>query len=376
MVPMTRPEFRRIHPATPQRWGVLAMMLVGLVLLWGCGGSDETSSEEELPPLLGSERIHVRHILVQYAGAYGAPADVHRSRASADSLIRSLHDRAAAGEDFADLARRYSDDVSGKDGGAIAALREGDAPPIFLRTAMALAPGALSEVFESPLGFHLVQRRNMDPIAAQHILIAYQGAVNAPDSLRRTRQEALDLAERVHAEVNHPDASFAVAARIYSDDEKTRPRNGFLGTFVRGTMDTNFEEAAFALKEFEISPVVETPYGFHIIRRVPDVTIRVAHILVTYRGTGAIDEKPRTREEALQRALDVDFRAKQGEDFGKLALEFSDDRRTNEKGGRLSPLRFGQAVAEFEDAAFNLSIGEVSDVVETQFGFHVIKRLY
>jgi peptidyl-prolyl cis-trans isomerase SurA len=344
--------------------------------LWGCGGSDEPQTDEELPPLIGSERVFVRHILVQYAGAYGAPAEISRSRASADSLIRSLRERAAGGEDFSGLAERYSDDPSKKDGGAIAALREGDAPPVFLRTAVELQPGALSEVFESPLGFHLIKRRNMESVAAQHILISFQGAKAAPDSLRRTRQEALDLAERIHAEVNHPDASFAVAARIYSDDPQTRFRNGFVGTFQRGQMDKNFEQAAFALREFEISPIVETPYGFHIIRRVPDLTIRVAHILVTYTGTGAIDEQQRTREEALQRALDVAFRAKQGEDFGELALEFSDDKRTNENGGRLAPLRFGHAVAEFEDAAFNLAVGEVSDVVETEFGFHVIKRIY
>jgi parvulin-like peptidyl-prolyl isomerase len=200
--------------------------------------------------------------------------------------------------------------------------------------------------------------------------------VNAPDSLRRTRAEALDLVDRVHAEVSHPDASFPVAAQRYSDDAQTAYRGGFLGTFLPGQMDKNFEAAAYALKEFEISAVVETPYGFHVIRRVPDLTVRVAHVLVSFSGTGEIDEAARSRDAALQLAFDVAFRARQGEDFGELAREFSDDSRTKEKGGRLPPLRFGHAVPRFEDAAFSLAIGQVSDVVETDFGFHVIKRIY
>jgi peptidyl-prolyl cis-trans isomerase SurA len=344
-------------------------------ILWGCGESEKQPDLEQAP-LIGNERIFVRHILVQYAGCYGAGPQIKRSRAQADSLARGLQQQASGGASFQELASRYSDDVSGKDGGAIAPLRQDDAPPLFLRTAMELQPGAISEVFETQLGFHIIERRNLDPCAAQHILVTFQGAVNAPDSLRRTRAEALERVERIYADVNHPDASFSVAARLHSDDQLTRYQNGFLGTFVRGKMDPSFEEAAFALKEFQIAPIVETPYGFHIIRRVPDLTIRVAQVLVTYSGTGAIDEQARSREDALQIAFDVAFRARQGEDFAELARQFSDDRRTNEKGGRLAPLRFGHAVAEFEDAAFSLGIGEVSDVVETEFGFHVIKRIY
>jgi parvulin-like peptidyl-prolyl isomerase len=234
----------------------------------------------------------------------------------------------------------------------------------------------MSEVFETPLGFHIVQRRDMQRCAAQHILVSFQGAVNAPDSLLRTREEALDLVERIHAEVVHPDASFPVAARQYSDDVQTAYRGGYLGSFVPGKMDKNFDQAAFGLQEFEISAVIETPYGFHIIRRVPDLTVRVAHVLVSYSGTGAIDEKDRSRDAALQIAFDVAFRARQGEDFGELAREFSDDSRTKEKGGRFSALRYGQMVPEFEDVAFGLAIGQVSDVVETEFGFHVIKRIF
>ena len=56
------------------------------------------------------------------------------------------------------------------------------------------------------------------------------------------------------------------------------------------------------------------------------------------------------------------------------AREYSDDTASADRGGRLAPMRAGIYVPEFEDVAFRLKPGEVSDVVETEFGFHVIKR--
>jgi parvulin-like peptidyl-prolyl isomerase len=82
----------------------------------------------------------------------------------------------------------------------------------------------------------------------------------------------------------------------------------------------------------------------------------------------------RTREQALVVAKDVLRRARAGEDFARLAVEFSDEPNAGQRGGSLGRFGKGAMVKAFEDAAFALQPGEISDVVESPFGYHVIQR--
>jgi parvulin-like peptidyl-prolyl isomerase len=82
----------------------------------------------------------------------------------------------------------------------------------------------------------------------------------------------------------------------------------------------------------------------------------------------------RSRDQALAVAKQVLRRAKAGEDFARLAIEFSDEPGSGGRGGSLGRFGRGQMVPAFEEAAFRLEVGQVSDIVETPFGFHVILR--
>ena len=84
-----------------------------------------------------------------------------------------------------------------------------------------------------------------------------------------------------------------------------------------------------------------------------------------------------TNAVAAKRKLIDDLlkRAKGGEDFAALAKQYSDDTTTKDSGGELPPFARGQMVPEFEAAAFSLKPGQISDVVTTMYGFHLIKML-
>jgi len=102
-------------------------------------------------------------------------------------------------------------------------------------------------------------------ITARHILIMYEGAAAASAEITRTKEEAQAFAEKVLQMVKDG-GDFAELAKQYSDGP-TKVRGGLLTPFGRGKMSKNFEDAAFALKKGEVSGVVETEFGFHIIKR-------------------------------------------------------------------------------------------------------------
>ncbi len=88
------------------------------------------------------------------------------------------------------------------------------------------------------------------------------------------------------------------------------------------------------------------------------IKIKCSHILV----------------EKQSQALEIMERLKKGEKFGKLAKELSIDSGSAKKDGNLGYFTKGMMVKPFEEAAFKLQIGETSDPVKSEFGYHIIKR--
>jgi parvulin-like peptidyl-prolyl isomerase len=119
------------------------------------------------------------------------------------------------------------------------------------------------------------------------------------------------------------------------------------------------------------APVPPTPPT----RPAPPVAaekVQASHILVSWAGCERT-KQTRTKEEARARVGEVLAKLKAGTAFAALAAEYGED-STKESGGDLGEFERGNMVKPFADAAFALKVGETSGIVETNFGFHVIKR--
>jgi hypothetical protein len=110
--------------------------------------------------------------------------------------------------------------------------------------------------------------------------------------------------------------------------------------------------------------------------KAPPKTIVARHVLVQWMGCKRADTNiVRTKEQARAVAEDVLRRLKAGVDFARVVHDFSDEPNAGQRGGSLPPFGRGMMDKAFEDAAFSLAPGELSGVVESEFGFHVIQRL-
>jgi hypothetical protein len=106
-----------------------------------------------------------------------------------------------------------------------------------------------------------------EEISAQHLLVMYQGSKSAPRSIKRSKEEARARAVEALDSIKRGQ-DFDKVVSAYTDEPGGAARRGSLGKFTRDRMVKAFADAAFALEVGEISAVIESPFGFHVIRRL------------------------------------------------------------------------------------------------------------
>lgn len=147
-----------------------------------------------------------------------------------------------------------------------------------------------------------------------------------------------------------------------------------LGFFTAFKMAYKFESVAFNTKVGEVSEPFRTKFGFHVVKvlekRKSKGQVIVAHVMIanTQKDTTLV-AKDRIQE--LHRLL------LQGEDFGNIAKQFSDDKSSSMRSGELKPFKSGQINSTlFENTAFSLKEKEdISEPIQTQFGWHILKLI-
>lgn len=170
-------------------------------------------------------------------------------------------------------------------------------------------------------------------------------------------------------------ADFGEMAVKYSSDRSAMRNLGSMGYITANTFPYPFEKAAYDTPMGEISEVFEdAPFGFHIVKvtaerpAVGDVSAR--HILKLTQGL--------TPEEAAVKKAQIDSIAvllKNGADFEALARAESEDPGSARQGGNLGFFGRGVMVPQFEEAAYSLQPGEISEPFATAYGYHIVQTL-
>ncbi len=205
-------------------------------------------------------------------------------------------------------------------------------------------------------------------VKASHILIKLDQDASPEDTAA-----AYKRAFRVKKNLENGQ-DFELMAKQYSDDPSAKTNAGNLGYFTAFYMVYPFESAAYNTEVGEISDIVRTQFGYHVLKVVdkrPSVgNIQVAHILISN------DQELSKTDDPEGKIKEIYAKIEQGEKFDDLAAQFSDDTRSAADGGILPMFGVGRMVPEFEKAAFDLKAdGDISEPFSTPYGWHIVKRI-
>jgi peptidyl-prolyl cis-trans isomerase SurA len=214
-------------------------------------------------------KLSAKHILVMHNDSKRKPPGISRTKAEAEARIKEALEKLKGGAEFEKVVEEYSDCPSKERGGDLGIFPSTRMAPEFSRATIALEEGGVSDPVETEFGFHIIKRQKIEEVHARHILIMHDESKRKPPTISRSKKDALKLIKDLKKKLNAKDADFAVLAKEHSDCP-SKSKGGDLGMFGRGRMAPPFEKSAFTLKENEISDIVETDFGYHIIQRLPN----------------------------------------------------------------------------------------------------------
>ncbi|MCH8271824.1 MAG: peptidylprolyl isomerase [Candidatus Marinimicrobia bacterium] len=201
-------------------------------------------------------------------------------------------------------------------------------------------------------------------VKISHILLEIKAGSNA-DSLAFYKLDSILILIKSGEE-------FSDLALKYSDDTNSALNGGQLGFMKRGTLVAEFEEAAYSLSPGDISEIVKTEFGYHIIKLIErrGERINVKHILAMPK-IGKFD-----KEKVIKTLNELRTRIISGESFTDLAVMFSDDPEVAANNGNLGWYDLTSlSIPQFAQVLDTLKVGNISKPIKTDFGYHIIKSI-
>jgi peptidyl-prolyl cis-trans isomerase SurA len=216
---------------------------------------------EEFKDSLGMipEKLRIYHI-------FKNPKTTDRLKKQYRDFAQAVLDSIKQGASFEEMAKKYSEDPGSKAfGGDLGFVKRGVFYPEFEAAAFSLEAGEISDVVESPVGYHIIEllERRGESIHTRHILIKFKTDENAD---LETIEFLTELRDSILKGIN----TFQYYAKQYSEDKETAPFSGDLGTFYVNQLDKNLLDVVSKLKQGEISfpkriDYGQGTYGYHIV---------------------------------------------------------------------------------------------------------------
>ncbi len=206
-----------------------------------------------------------------------------------------------------------------------------------------------------------------------HILVSVPETA-AAKVIQKAKEKAQDIVARLRK-----GQDFTQLAMSMSDDDNAL-RGGDLGWRTLGQIPTLFVDVVAKMSQGQVADPIRSPSGFHIIKLLEEkggvkietrhtvTKTKVRHILIKTNEIVSDDE-------AQKKLLALKQRIKEGDDFATLARAHSDDKGSALKGGDLGWVVPGALVPPFEQAMNGLTVNQISEPVQTQFGWHIIQVL-
>ena len=211
-------------------------------------------------------------------------------------------------------------------------------------------------------------------IKASHILISVTPDASPADTLL-----AFQKIQKIKNEIISG-ANFDELARSKSHDPSAKENAGDLGYFSALYMVYSFENAAYRTKLGEISKIIRTRFGYHILKvtgkRPSRGELKTAHIMVKFPNPEGKNSQKDISASKVKANEIYQKITNEGAVFSEMAKQYSDDKNNASKGGELPWFGSNRMVASYENAAFALKDkGDISEPVQTPYGWHIIKLL-
>jgi len=203
-------------------------------------------------------------------------------------------------------------------------------------------------------------------VNASHILVRLNPKASPSDTLKAYTKIMEARAKILKGE------AFDKIAKLYSEDPSAQKNGGNLGYFTTFSMVYPFENAAYNSKVGDVSMPFKTSYGYHIVnvidKRAAKGEVEVAHIMIKNKAVDSTYSKKQIN--------DVYAKLEQGDAFSFLAKQYSEDKSTSSRGGKMAKFSSNRMLKSFSDVAFSLkNENDYSKPFKTKYGWHIIKLI-